>query len=73
MRKKETPPKIAEVVRIWMPEAREEELIDATLNFREYLGVVYRIFNRIEDEKHQADLRDRTEIRDIVDNNPNEI
>lgn len=43
-------PKAAEFVRHVMPDATEEEQIEATENFRNYLKVVYRIFLRLEAE-----------------------
>ncbi len=43
-------PKISPVVRNWMPDTTEEELIEATDNFRRHLKVVYRIFTILEDQ-----------------------
>jgi len=43
-------PKIADVVRHWMPEASEEELEEATVILRNYLTVIYRIVLRLESE-----------------------
>lgn len=47
-------PDVSPVVRTWVPDATEAELIEATKNFRGYLGVVYRIFRRLEAEGHYA-------------------
>lgn len=33
-----------------MPDANEEELKEATVNFRDYLEVLYRIFERLDRE-----------------------
>ncbi len=43
-------PEVADIVRRWMPDASEEELKEATVNFRDYLAVIYRIFLRLESE-----------------------
>jgi len=43
-------PEIADIVRHWMPDASEDELREATINLREYLSVIYRIFLRLEAE-----------------------
>nr|SPS05224.1 protein of unknown function [Candidatus Nitrotoga fabula] len=43
-------PEVADIVRHWMPDASEEELREATVNFRNYLAVIYRIFLRLERE-----------------------
>ena len=43
-------PEIAEIVRYWMPDANEEELKEATVNFRAYLAVLYRTFERLDRE-----------------------
>jgi len=49
-------PEIADIVRHWMPEASEDELKEATVNFREYLAVIYRIFLRLEAENRLDDI-----------------
>lgn len=43
-------PEISPLVRKWMPDASETELIEATENLRRYLGVVYRIYCRLKEE-----------------------
>ncbi len=43
-------PKGAPIVRHWMSNAPEAELIVATNNLRNYLKVAYRIFRRLEAE-----------------------
>lgn len=50
-------PEIAEIVRHWMPDSSDEELKEATINFREYLGVIYRIFLRLESEGRLDEIR----------------
>lgn len=39
-----------------MPEASDDELKEATVNFREYLAVIYRIFLRLEAENRLDDI-----------------
>ncbi len=63
MRKIKEPPEIADIVRYFMPDANDEELKEATINFRDYLAVLYRIFLRLEAEGRLD------EIRDFPDNN----
>lgn len=48
---------IAEIVRHWMPEASDEELKEATVNFRAYLAVIYRIFLRLEREGRLDEIK----------------
>lgn len=43
-------PEIAEIVRYWIPNDSEEELKEATINFRAYIEVLYRIFERLDRE-----------------------
>ena len=43
---------ISPLVRKLMPKASEEELVEATKNFREFLGVLYRMYERREAEGH---------------------
>jgi|CXWL01.1.fsa_nt_gi hypothetical protein len=50
-------PEIAKIVRYWMPNDSEEELKEATVNFREYLGVIYRIFLQLEREGRLNEIR----------------
>ena len=45
-----TAPKISPLVKHWMPDASEVELIEATENFRRYLQVLLRICERLERE-----------------------
>ena len=66
MKKYQPPPEVAEIVRYWMPDASEEELKEATVNFREYLGVVYRIFLRLENEDRLDEIRDFPDRNDRV-------
>jgi len=74
MKKYSPPPEIAETVRHWMPEASDEELKEATINFREYLGVVYRIFLRLEAEGRLDEIRDFPPNNDKVnESKPDEV
>lgn len=66
MKKYPPPPEIAEIVRHWMPNASEEELKEATVNFRAYLAVLYRIFLRLEAEGRLDEIRDFPENNDKV-------
>lgn len=66
MRKIKEPPEIAEIVRYFMPETSEEELKEATVNFRAYLAVLYRIFLRLEAEGRLNEIRDFPENSDKV-------
>lgn len=66
MRKIKEPPEIAEIVRHWMPNASEEELKEATVNFRAYLAVLYRIFLRLEAEDRLDEICDFPEEDDRV-------
>lgn len=52
-------PEIAEIVRYWMPDASEEELKEATVNFRAYLAVLYRIFERLDREGRLSEIQSR--------------
>ncbi|CAH1903572.1 conserved hypothetical protein [Candidatus Nitrotoga sp. HW29] len=56
MKEKSPIPEIADIVRHWMPEASDDELKEATVNFREYLAVIYRIFLRLEAENRLDDI-----------------
>lgn len=56
MKEKLPIPEIADIVRHWMPEASEDELKEATVNFREYLAVIYRIFLRLEAENRLDEI-----------------
>lgn len=49
-------PEIADIVRHWMPDASEDELKEATVNLREYLAVIYRIFLRLETENRLDEI-----------------
>ena len=66
MRKIKEPPEIAEIVRYFMPDAGDEELKEATVNFRAYLAVLYRIFLRLEAEGRLDEIRDFPENNDKV-------
>lgn len=66
MRKIKEPPEIAEIVRYFMPDASDEELKEATVNFRAYLAVLYRIFLRLEAEGRLNEIRDFPENNDKV-------
>ncbi len=66
MKENKNIPEIAEIVRHWMPDASEEELKEATVNFREYLGVIYRIFLRLEAENRLDEICDIPVINDRV-------
>ncbi len=59
-------PEIADIVRHWMPDANEDELKEATVNLREYLGAIYRIFLRHEAENRSHPICDNSEINDTV-------
>jgi len=50
-------PEIAEIVRNLMPDANEEDLKEATVNFRAYLAVLYRIFLRLESEGRLDEIK----------------
>jgi len=65
-------PEIADIVRHWMPEASEDELKEATINFREYLAVIYRIFLRLEAEDRLDEIRDFPDIDDRVSESNND-
>jgi hypothetical protein len=71
MRKKKPIPEIAEAVRLWMPDASEEEQKQATVNLRNYLAVIYRIVLRLEAEGRLGKSRDKISIDDRVES-PNE-
>jgi 2,3-bisphosphoglycerate-independent phosphoglycerate mutase len=58
VKKYQPPPEIAEIVRYFMPDASDEELKEATVNFRAYLAVLYRIFLRLEAEGRLDEIRD---------------
>ena len=62
-------PEIAEIVQHWMPNASEEELKAATINLRDYLAVVHRIFLRLDAENRNRDTRarDNLSIGDTVE------
>ena len=49
-------PEIADIVRHRMPDASEDELRGATINLREYLAVIYRIFLRLETENRLDEI-----------------
>lgn len=66
MKENQNIPEIAEIVRYWMPDASDEELKEATVNFRAYLAVLYRIFLRLEAEGRLDDIRDFPENSDKV-------
>ncbi len=56
MKENQNIPEIAEIVRHWMPDASEDELREATINLREYLAVIYRIFLRLEAENRLDEI-----------------
>ena len=66
MKENKNIPEIAEIVRHWMPNASEEELKEATVNFRAYLAVLYRIFLRLEAEGRLDEICDFPEEDDRV-------
>lgn len=66
MRKIKEPPEIAEIVQYFMPDAGDKELKEATVNFRAYLAVLYRIFLRLEAEGRLDEIRDFPENNDRV-------
>lgn len=66
MKQIKQPPEIAEIVRHWMPNASEEELKEATVNFRAYLAVLYRIFLRLEAEGRLDEICDFPDEDDRV-------
>lgn len=66
MKENQNIPEIAEIVRHWMPDASDEELKEATVNFRAYLAVLYRIFLRLEAEGRLHEIRDFPENNDKV-------
>ncbi len=72
MKKRPPLPEISEIVRDWMPDASEDELKEATINFREYLAVIYRIFLRLEAEDRLDEIRDFPDIDDRVSESNND-
>ena len=66
MKKYPPPPEIAEIVRYFMPDASDEELKEATVNFRAYLAVLYRVFLRLEAEGRLHEIRDFPKKNDKV-------
>ena len=66
MRKFKELPEIAEIVRYFMPDASDDELKEATVNFRAYLAVLYRIFLRLEAEGRLDEICDFPEEDDRV-------
>jgi hypothetical protein len=52
-------PEIAEVVRLWLPDADDEELKEATINLRRYLAAIYRIVLRLEADGKLSPVRDK--------------
>lgn len=70
--KEPTPlPEIADIVRHWMPDASEAELKEATVNFREYLAVIYRIFLRLEAENRLDEICVISDVDATVDESNN--
>lgn len=57
MKKYSPPPEISEIVRDLMPDASDEELKEATVNFRIYLAVLYCIFERLEREDRLDEIK----------------
>lgn len=49
-----------------MPDSSDDELKEATVNFRAYLAVLYRIFLRLEAEGRLHEIRDFPENSDKV-------
>jgi len=66
MKENQNIPEIAEIVHHWMPDASEDELKEATVNFRAYLAVLYRIFLRLEAEGRLDEICDFPEKDDRV-------
>lgn len=66
MKENQNIPEIAEIVRHWMPDASDEELKEATVNFRAYLAVLYQIFLRLEAEGRLDEISDFPENSDKV-------
>ncbi len=56
MKENQNIPEIAEIVRHWMPDASEDDLKEGTINLREYLAVIYRIFLRLEAENRLDEI-----------------
>lgn len=74
MKKYPPPPEIAEIVQHFMPDASDEELKQATVNFRAYLAVLYRIFLRLEAEGRLHEIRDFPPNNDKVkESNSDEV
>ncbi len=71
MKENQNIPEIAEIVRHWMPNASDEELKEATVNFRAYLAVLYRIFLRLEAENRLDEICDFPDINDRVNTSNN--
>ena len=66
MKKRETITDISIVVRLWMPDASDEELKEATTRLRRYLAVVYEIYLRLESEGRFPLTRDNSKESDTV-------
>ena len=52
-------PKVAEIVRHWMPDASEEELEEATVTLWNYLAGIYQIVLRLEVEGKVLQSREK--------------
>lgn len=72
MKENQNIPEIAEIVRHWIPDASDEELKEATVNFRAYLAVLYRIFLRLEAENRLDEICDFPDINDRVNTSNND-
>lgn len=72
MKSKPTIPEISPLIEHWMPDASEEDKRRATVNFRNYLAVAYRIFERLEAEGKLPEPRDKSERYVTVDESKQE-
>lgn len=66
MKRRTQIPEIAEVVQLWMPEATDNELKEASVNLRRYLAVIYGSTLRLESEENFEPANDKSQPTDIV-------
>lgn len=58
---------VSSLVKRWLPHASDEELVAATANFRRYLAVAFRVYERLEREGKLACLHDKPALDARVD------
>lgn len=61
-----SPDDISPLVKKWMPDATDEELREATVNFREFIAVIYRIHLREQAEKQAKKPPDVTKRPELL-------